>query len=119
MKKLEEGDVIELNETHAVYASIPEHFAYSNKKGSFKLTRAHVTLKGEMNYLCGKYIVTKTAFDGGSTGRDAYPNGHHVFCARTDDSTVKVDFYQSGCFTAMIEDIKPIGKAELKWSISL
>ena len=48
---------------------------------------------------------------------DVYPDGHHVFCVKADDDKVRVDFYQSGCFTAMIEDIKPVGKAILDWKI--
>jgi hypothetical protein len=116
---LEEGDVIELTEGLRVYANIPEHFVYSNRKGSFALTRHDVALGGEFEYLCGKYIVYKTTFDGGGTGHgsnDIYPDGHHVFCLKSDDENIKVDFYQSGCFTATIKDIEPVGKAVLKWS---
>ncbi len=128
MKKLEEGDVIELNETHVVYANIPEHFTCSSKRGIFTLTRHEAALGGELSYLQGKYVVTKTTFDGGSTGRDAYPDGHHVFCRKIPEGKSyehslkvehEIDFYQSGCFTAMIENIEPIGKAKLKWSITL
>lgn len=88
------------------------------KKGSFSLTRTDVRLGGEFDYLRGKYIVYKTSEDGGGTGHgryDVYPDGHHVFCFKEDDETVQVDFYQTGCFTAMIEDIEPIGKAKMKW----
>ena len=116
---LQEGDVIELKAGMKVYANIPEHFVYENRKGSFSLTRHDVILGGEFEYLCGKYIVYKTTFDGGGTGHgvnDVYPDGHHVFCMKADDENVKVDFYQSGCFTAMIENIEPVGKATLKWS---
>lgn len=128
--ELKEGDIIELNESHTVYANIPEHFAYSNKKGIFKLTHHAASLKGDLNYLCGKYVVIKTTSDGGGTGHgpnDVYPNGHHVFCRKIpngksyeDNLKVEheVDFYQSGCFTAMITNIKPIGIATLKWTVS-
>lgn len=116
---LQEGDVIELKAGMKVYANIPEHFVYGNRKGSFSLTHHDVILGGEFEYLCGKYIVYKTTFDGGGTGHginDVYPDGHHVFCMKADDENIKVDFYQSGCFTAMIENIEPVGKATLKWS---
>jgi hypothetical protein len=119
-KFLKEGDVIELKDGMDVYADIPEHFVYANHRGSFKLTHSDITLGGDFDYLCGKYIVTHTAFDGGGTGmgaHDVYPDGHHVFCVKADDDKVRVDFYQSGCFTAMIEDIKPVGKAILDWKI--
>lgn len=127
---LQEGDVIILETGMQVYATIPEHFIYTNRRGSFKLTHHHITLGGNFDYLCGKYIVYKTSYNGGNTIRthgdfrpiatgnhDTYPDGHHVYCIKADDRDVKVDFYQSGCFTAMIEDIKPIGKAILQWEI--
>lgn len=60
----------------------------------------------------GTFVVIKTKTDGGSTGRDPYPNGHHVFVKRLkkdgsyDKNGDAADFYQSGCFTAMIEPSK-------------
>jgi len=62
----------------------------------------------------GEYVVNEVNCEGGGTcngvnGPDKYPNGHHVFCVKKDNSEIKVDFYQTGCFTAMIEDIEPIG----------
>ena len=124
MKLLEEGDVIILKIGHVVYADIPEHFVFSNRKGIWTLTHINVTIVGEFKYLLGKYIVIKTAFDGGGTGmghHDTYPNGHHVWAEqvpeRKEDICHKVDFYQTGAFTAMITDIEPIGKAERTWKI--
>lgn len=118
-KLLQEGDIIELKIGHTVYADVPEHFVFSNKKGSFALVHHNVQIGGEIGYLAGKYIVYKTSMDGGCEGAfglDGYPNGHHVFCESTDGE-VKVDFYQTGCFTAMIKDIDPIGKAVRKWVV--
>jgi hypothetical protein len=115
---LSEGDIIELKDGHKVYANVPEHFLYANRKGSFKLSRGEATIGGEFSYLAGRYVVYKTASDGGGTGHgpnDVYPDGHHVFCEKLDDRSVKVDFYQSGCFTAMIENIEPVGKASRSW----
>jgi len=117
---LKEGDIIELKEGHTVYADIPEHFVYGNRKGSFKLTHNDVCIGGELIYLAGRYVVYKTSYDGGGTGHgphDIYPDGHHVFCERLDDRKVKVDFYQSGCFTAMIKDIGPISRASRQWVV--
>lgn len=117
---LQEGDVIELQEGMQIYADIPEHFVYSNKRGYFDMTHSNITLGGDFDYLCGKYIVYKTVNDGGGTGmgpHDVYPDGYHVFCIKASDKKVKIDFYQSGCFTAMIKDIQPIGKANLEWEI--
>ena len=110
---LNEGDVIEIKEGHKVYADVPEHFVCSNRKGCYDLTHHDVTIGGDFDYLAGKYIVVKTVSDGGGTGHgahDVYPNGHHVYCVNADDKNVKVDFYQSGSFTAMIKDINPIKK---------
>jgi len=118
---LKEGDVIELKEGHNVYADVPEHFVYSNRQGVFNLTHSEITIGGELCYFAGKYIVTKTVSDGGGTGHgrgDVYPNGHHVYCVKADDKSVKIDFYQSGSFTAMITDIEPVGTAKLDWSIA-
>lgn len=64
----------------------------------------------------GEFVVIKTLSDGGSHGgHDDYPDGHHVYCKKLKDDAfdpdgLEVNFYQSGCFTAMIKDIKPIRK---------
>ena len=115
---LQEGDIIELKEGHKVYATVPEHFLYSNRKGSFKPTKADAIIGGELSYLAGRYVVYKTSYDGGGTGHgphDVFPSGHHVFCERLDDQSVKVDFYQSGSFTAMLPDLQPVAKAVRRW----
>lgn len=117
--KLKKGDIIELKAGHTVYAQVPEHFVYQNRRGSFTLTQHDVTIGGEFSYLAGRYVVTHTSMDGGGTGHgpgDIYPDGHHVFCQRLDESGIEVDFYQSGCFTAMIADIAPVGIATMRWS---
>jgi hypothetical protein len=113
-KLLKKGDVIELSRGHTVYADVPEHFVYSNKRGSFKMTHHAVRISDELDYFAGKYVVLRTAMDGGGTGHgavDVYPDGHHVFCEQLQAPHLKVDFYQTGCFTAMIEDIAVIGTA--------
>ena len=115
---LKEGDVIELEGGHTVYADIPEHFAYSNRRGSWRLTNTKVYLDGQFDYLYGQYIVYKITTDEGGKGHgphDAYPYGHHVYCEKIYNPTTKVDFYQTGSFTAMITDIKPIGRGEKLW----
>jgi len=113
---LSEGDVIEIEVGHKVYAEVPKHFLYSNCKGDFERARGDIRVGGELEYFAGKYIVIKTTNDGGS-GHPHSPNGHHVHCIRADDSSVKIDFYQTGGFTAVIADIEPIGKATLTWTI--
>lgn len=117
---LKKDHVIELMEGHEVYASVPEHLVYSSKKGSFKLTDTNVVVGGDFSYLKGKYVVVRTKTEGGGGGHgkhDTYPEGHRVYCVSIDDKERKINFYQSGCFTAMIEDIEPIGTASLEWVI--
>lgn len=121
-KFLQEGDVIELKEGHEVYANVPSHFVYANRRGNFEMTNSKVKIGGELDYLAGRYIVTKTAMEGGGQGghgpHDVYPNGHRVYCVSVDnDPKQEVNFYQSGAFTAMITDIKPVGKAVRTWTV--
>ena len=129
---LKEGNVIELKSGHTVYAKIPEHFAYSNKVGCFELTKAEVPVCGDKNglntdFLGGKWIVVKTAMTGGGTGHgphDVYPSGHEVTCERvverSYDYKMRISFYQTGCFTAMIREgeVEVVGTAEATYSIS-
>ena len=117
---LQEGDIIELHEGHKVYATVPMHFLYSNKRRVFDQTaKGAVVIGGELAYLAGRYVVYKTSHDGGGTGHgphDVYPDGHHVFAERLDDPSVKVDFYQSGSFTAMLPDLQAVGRAVRRWA---
>jgi hypothetical protein len=117
MSKLREGDIIELHEGHRVYGEARKCDVYTNRKGDTSLTRTEITIGGRYAKLAGRYLVYRTAMEGGGTGmgpHDVYPDGHHVYCRRLDDG-VEVDFYQTGAFTAMIRDIEPVGKAECHW----
>lgn len=114
-KLLEVGDIINIEAGHAVYADVPKHFVYGNEKGNFELCRTDVKVDGQLDYLRGEYIVQRVTKDGGGgAAHDIYPDGHHVWCERVDGK-YKVDFYQTGAFTAMIPAIEPVGKAELKY----
>lgn len=122
---LKTGDVINIVKGHKVYTDVPEHFIYNNRKGVFdKTSHTDVCVGDTLNgfptdYLVGKYVVIKTSFDGGGHGHgphDEYPDGHHVWAEHLFNGA-KVDFYQSGAFTAMIEDIKPIARAKAHWTI--
>ena len=115
---LQEGDIIELKRGEKVYADIPVHFLYGNRRGSFGLGHGEALIDGELDYLAGRYVVYKTTYDGGGEGHgpnDTYPDGHHVYCERLSDPSVKVDFYQDGCFTCMLPNKKPVGKAVRRW----
>lgn len=118
MELLQEGDIIELGGGQTVYATLPQHFLYANRKGVFDVvSHEEIKIAGELSYLAGRYVVYKTAkTGGGSRGPgDTYPSGHHVWCEQLSDRDRKVDFYQTGSFTAMIKDIVPIGKAKRQW----
>lgn len=72
-----------------------------------------ISLSFDTSIFEGEYRVVATAEDGRGTGmgpHDVFPNGHHVFCEKKDDPNIFVDFYQTGCFTAMIEpeEIEPL-----------
>ena len=69
----------------------------------------------------GEYVVKNARMTGGSHGRDSYPDGWCVTCKKLkneawDKDGLVVSFYQSGCFTAMIEDIEPIRRLEMSFS---
>lgn len=124
MTLLKEGDVIKLEGGHRVYARLPKHCIYKNTVGVFdQIAGTEVTI-GEpkngldTNFFAGRYVVTKTARDGGGGGGcgNFFPNGHHVFC-RHVTLPIEVDFYQTGCFTAMNPDILPVGRATNTWTI--
>lgn len=112
---LQEGDVIEICVGHMIYAYVPKHFVYDNHKGDFGLTYHEVKINNQLDYLAGRYIVTQVGLSGGGHDRDGYmPDGHCVKCVKVDDGS-KIGFYQTGSFSAMIEDIDPVGKAELTY----
>lgn len=117
---LEEGDIIELKEGMRVYAEVPEHFLYSNRRGVFDRTsHGEIDIGGSLGYFAGRYVVYKTAMEGGGTGHgphDVYPDGHHVYAQKLDNPSVRVDFYQSGSFTAMLLKLKAVGKATNTWA---
>lgn len=69
----------------------------------------------------GEFVVINTSFQGGGTGmgsHDVYPNGHFVRAKRLINGEItpksdEITFYQSGAFTAMITDVKPIRHMKL------
>jgi hypothetical protein len=86
-----------------------------------KFTQAHIDVEKKLEsysfkFEGGLFKVTNTALEGGGRAmfNDYYPDGWHVHAVRLINelpSTKKEDiihFYQSGSFTAMNEEIKPI-----------
>lgn len=127
MKLLKEGDVIELKAGHTVYANVPEWAAYSN--GS---TRSKRRVESEVeigvplergfktDQFAGRYLVVRAVEDGGSgpgSGQfyASYDDGHHVFCEKLSGRKTRVNFYQTGSFTAMIENIPVVSRFEKAW----
>ena len=73
-------------------------------------------LKDKHGFPRGTYVVTKTQMTGGGTGHgphDVYPDGHHVTAMSMEEDNAFIQFYQTGCFINMIEDVKPIGQARV------
>lgn len=69
----------------------------------------------------GTYVVTHTTFDGGGTGHgkhDVYPDGHHVWCQHLTNHDIKIDFYQSGSFISLNENVEIIGSARAEWKVN-
>ena len=62
------------------------------------------------------FVVEEAKYDGGSTGRDPYPDGWHVLARKLnkDDqynpNGELIEFYQTGCFNCMVKNPKIIGK---------
>lgn len=75
----------------------------------------------EFSIASGEFLVVKTEnAGGGSGGTDYYTDGHRVYCKRLnngsfDEKGTEVNFYQTGCFTAMIENITPIRQMKMSF----
>ena len=65
------------------------------------------THKYDTSIFAGKYEVCNCLYDGASVV-DINTKGWHVFCQKLSDPSTQVEFYQTGVFTAMIREIKPI-----------
>ena len=124
--ELDEGDIIELREGR-VYATVPVHCVSKSGqsgRGVFdRFVRTDVDIK-ILDWLQGKYVVYKTTRETGSSeSHDQHPvageSGWHVFCEKMDKTKTRVDFYQSGGFTAIQYAIEPIGQAELTYQEKL
>lgn len=113
------GDIIELPLGVVVNATVPKHFLYSNHKGDFTLDHGQVCIQTELEYLSGTYVVYKTKKEDG--GKDhvgqRYADGHHIFCEKLDNRSIKVDFYETGDLMPKVKHIKKCGKAVLQWVV--
>ena len=127
--KLEVGDVFEALKNMPVYARIPSHFAYINRPIDPTLVKQEVTV-GEiirkrdghtldLSYLRGRYVVVHARSQGGGTGHgshDIYPDGWHIQARKLNKdgsynpTGVEIEFYQSGAFTVVNEDVPVVGK---------
>jgi hypothetical protein len=61
----------------------------------------------------GEYRVTRTSYGGGGTGmgpHDVFPDGHRVYAKPVNADEPLISFYQTGCFTAMIENPKIVSR---------
>lgn len=116
------GDIIEISPGMTVYAMLPEHCCFSNCFGVFNKCYHHEMKIGcqlgglDTHQFAGQYEVIQVSHDGGGSMMgmnghlDSYTDGHHVRARMIREKSFKgssepdfeVDFYQTGCFTAMI-----------------
>ncbi|AFU64245.1 hypothetical protein selz4t1_21 [Salmonella phage selz] len=109
---LQVGDVFVLTEEMTIETQVPKHFLYSNCKGDWQTDSGYITPEGFFGYMQGHYVVTKTALQGGSTGHDPYPDGHHVWAQHTENERIRICFYQTGSFRNMHRNVPVVGKAK-------
>lgn len=102
---LEEGDVFDLTAHHKVYVDI--QVKYENRR-SPEIAHSLVHVKDHLEFV-GEFVVYKTVYE----GRVPY-RGYHVFAERLTDG-LKIDFYQSGGYTAVIPNVKVVRKMVRKW----
>lgn len=103
---------------------------------AFRLECVDISLESSLNFVnsnikkpskefftieSGEFLVIKTEnTGGGNSGNDYYPDGHRVYCKRLnngffDEKGTEVNFYQTGGFTAMIENITPIRQMKMSF----
>jgi hypothetical protein len=113
MKLIEPGDIFMLSASDRVYVkNFPKHYL-GNCEFDFSLGSGELVL----DELAGKFVCTKTELTGGGKNYDGdFPDGHKVTATKIHNYNLtkfEVSFYQTGCFTCMIEP-EIIGKAEMK-----
>lgn len=119
-KLLEIGDVIYLNKSHTVYADVQERFVYSNRPKSTRICHSETKIGRFDEYPEGEYLVVDVRENGGRSflemkgHTEFYSNGHHVYCRKLNSYNQPigqiVDFWQTGFFNVMIENIEPVRK---------
>jgi len=118
---LKPGDIIEIKNGHTVYFSLPLHCIYANKEGVFNETAETDVIVGstprglDTDFLEGRYVVISANLRD-SGGRQ----GVYVECQKLpqgDESLppLKIAFFESGGFTAEINELKPVGRAKSIW----
>lgn len=106
--QLQVGDIFELTESMVFYPI--------ERRDDGRWYRDLTDRRALPAYL-GRYVVTNTNMTGGGTAHgphDVYPDGWQV-SARTLDGERRIQFYQSGCFTAINRNVPVSGKAQCEW----
>lgn len=104
VKKLAQDIVDKFSFRLGYKLSISDALAYI--QSTIKLSKSEIFVIEE-----GEFVVIRTSYEGGGTGmgpHDVYPDGHRVYCKKLKDGKydadgIEINFYQSGCFTAIIE----------------
>lgn len=112
---LKEGDVIFIEYGDTFYIELPSHFF--GDIGCWDIVQDKIVVNSKFDWLKGDYIVYKTNLEGGGKGyrfNDNYPNGHCVYCIKANNNNIKMKFYQTGCFTAMMPNMRPVGRADIE-----
>lgn len=102
MRKLQPNDLIELTYGMKVYSS----------------DGAEVIIGDSEKFCEGKYVVEKCEYTGGDV-EDQYPDGWNVECFNLKDHSIRINFYQSGCFNIVHSNILPVGKVKITKSVEI
>jgi spermidine synthase len=123
------GDIFLIEKGQLLYAAGGDEVRAGEPTEHQEYTQDKIVVKGReyffKNYLktvqhvipkVGEYTVLATEYGGGSrgggmNGHDDYPDGHKVTAKPVKGRGPKVSFYQTGCFTAMLESPKLVKKA--------
>ena len=122
---LKEGDIFEVTEGMSVTTTIPCHFVYANHIGDWSLTDHVVDVeKGFYGYLIGSYIVISTDTERiaddmgmGALREQTYTNAYKVEAVKTNNTNIKISFYQNGYFTSTNAGVKKTGQGKLVWVV--
>jgi len=111
-----------MNYTVIFYMSEDERVALAAKTGIFPpKTRTAELGAYDQSRAAAKFVVEAADMQGGSVGRDSYPDGWHVRARRLNKDGIYdpdgevISFYMSGHFAEMVEpkDVHVVGQMKM------